>query len=297
MEKITGFAIIYHCLKCGLRIILSSKRSMLSCPGILMNILLLKLILSPIIIGSASLAGRKWGHAVSGWLIGLPMTSGPIMFFLALSHPTSFVMTSALGTLSGGFPLVAFCLVYAWMSKRFGWPASTAGSLLAYFALVVLMQGMSVSIVPLYGMDILAILVGIRLMPEPGVVPVGDSKPSRWDIPARIVIGTSFILLLTGSASLLGARLTGLLATIPLYTIILTVFTHRSQGVAGAVNVLRGLLFGLFAFASFFLALGFFLPHADVYWAFTLAAVTALFVQGCSLLILRQKKPGNIPVS
>jgi len=259
-----------------------------------MNILLLKLILSPIIIGSASLAGRKWGHAISGWLIGLPMTSGPIMFFLALSHPLSFVMTSALGTLSGGFPLVAFCLTYAWMSRRFRWPASTAFSLLAYFALVVVMRGVAVSMVPLYIMNILAFLVGIRLIPEPGVLPVGDSKPGRWDIPARIVIGTSFILLLTGAASFLGARLTGLLATIPLYTIILTVFAHRSQGFAGAVNVLRGLLFGLFAFVSFFLALGFLLERLDIYWAFFIAAVTALLVQGCSLLILRQKKPGNI---
>lgn len=259
-----------------------------------MDILILKLVLSPIIIGSASLAGRRWGHTVSGWLIGLPMTSGPILFFLALTHPVSFVMTSASGTLSGGFPLVAFCLVYAWMSMRFRWLASTAASLLAYFTLVIVMQGVSVSIVPLYVMDILAFLVGIRLMPKSDVVQVGDSKPGRWDIPARIVIGTSFILLLTGAASFLGARLTGLLATIPLYTIILTVFAHRSQGFAGAVNVLRGLLFGLFAFASFFLALGFFLIHVNVYWAFALAAVTALFVQGCSLLILRQKKPGDV---
>lgn len=259
-----------------------------------MDILILKLILSPIIIGSASLAGRKWGHAVSGWLIGLPMTSGPIIFFLALSHPISFVMTSALGTLSGGFPLVAFCLMYAWMSMRFRWPASTTVSLLAYFVLVIVMQGVPVSIVPLYLMDILAFLAGIRLMPKIDVVHVGDSKPGRWDIPARIVIGTSFILLLTGSASLLGARLTGLLATIPLYTIILTVFAHRSQGVAGAVNVLRGLLFGLFAFASFFLALGFFLARVDVYMSFALSALSALLVQGCSLLVLRQKKPGDL---
>lgn len=259
-----------------------------------MDILLLKLILSPIIIGSASLAGRKWGHAVSGWLIGLPLTSGPIMFFLALSHPTSFVMTSALGTLSGGFPLVAFCLAYAWMSRRFAWPASSAISLLAYFSLVILMQGVVVSIIPLYIMNILAFLLGIRLMPEPGVVNASDSKPGRWDIPARIVIGTSFILLLTGSATLLGARLTGLLATIPLYTIILTVFAHRSQGFPGAINVLRGLLFGLFAFVSFFLALRFLLERADIYRAFFLAALTALLVQGCSLLILRKNKPGDI---
>ena len=55
-----------------------------------MNILALKLILAPIIIGSASLAGRKWGPAVSGWIVGMPLTSGPVIFFVALSHETAF---------------------------------------------------------------------------------------------------------------------------------------------------------------------------------------------------------------
>ena len=254
-----------------------------------MNLLILKLILSPIIIGGASLAGRKWGHAVSGWLVGLPLTSGPVMLFLALSHPISFVITSALGTLSGGIPLVAFCLTYAWISKRFQWVACAVVSLLVYFLFVIVMRNIELSILPLYAMFILGVLLGMRLMPSHVTVPTSTSTPGKWDIPARILIGTSFILLLTGSASLLGARLTGLLTTIPLYTIILTVFAHRSQGFAGAVNVLRGLLFGLFAFASFFLALGFLLERVSLVWAFVFAALTALTVQGCSLVILQQK--------
>jgi hypothetical protein len=51
-----------------------------------MDILVLKLILAPVIIGSASLAGRKWGPVVSGWIVGMPLTSGPVIFFVALSH-------------------------------------------------------------------------------------------------------------------------------------------------------------------------------------------------------------------
>jgi hypothetical protein len=51
----------------------------------IMDILVLKLILAPVIIGSASLAGRKWGPAVSGWIVGMPLTSGPVIFFVALS--------------------------------------------------------------------------------------------------------------------------------------------------------------------------------------------------------------------
>ncbi len=81
-----------------------------------MNIFVLKLVLAPVIIGGASLAGRRWGPAVSGWLVGLPLTSGPIIFFLALNNGASFAASAISGTLSGGFSLVAFCLVYAWLA-------------------------------------------------------------------------------------------------------------------------------------------------------------------------------------
>jgi hypothetical protein len=55
-----------------------------------MNILALKLILAPLIIGSASLAGRRWGPAVSGWIVGMPLTSGPVIFIVAVSHDAAF---------------------------------------------------------------------------------------------------------------------------------------------------------------------------------------------------------------
>jgi hypothetical protein len=61
----------------------------------------LKLILTPILIGSASLAGRKWGAALGGWLVGLPLTSGPIALFLALEQGTAFASRAALGILFG----------------------------------------------------------------------------------------------------------------------------------------------------------------------------------------------------
>src|SRR5512139_3868733 len=105
-----------------------------------MDILVLKLVLAPIIIGSASLAGRKWGPAVSGWIVGMPLTSGPVIFFLALSHDATFAYNASLGTLSGGFSLVAFCLVYAWLALRFHWVIAMLGSLFAYGAITAWMQ-------------------------------------------------------------------------------------------------------------------------------------------------------------
>ncbi|HLO29772.1 MAG TPA: hypothetical protein VK249_11585 [Anaerolineales bacterium] len=254
-----------------------------------MNILVLKLILAPVIIGSASLAGRKWGSAVSGWLIGLPLTSGPVIFFLSLNHNLSFVMSSILGTLSGGFSLVAFCLTYAWLAQRFKWTVAIIGSMSAFAAVTLLMQTIIVPLWPLFLLVILAILLGMWLMPKQSDIVPAETKPGNWDIPVRILIGTGFILFLTEIASIIGPRLTGLLATIPLYTAILTVFAHRLQGTTGAINVLHGLLFGMLAFAGFFFTLGLLIEGAGVGTAFIAAIVITLLIQGITLQILPKK--------
>ena len=253
-----------------------------------MNIFLLKLILAPVIIGSASLAGRKWGPAVSGWIVGMPLTSGPVIFFLALSHDSTFAVNASLGTVSGGFSLVAFCLVYGWLAMRFGWVVSLTGSLSAYGLVTAWMRGLTFPVVPLFIAVIGVVVLGISFMPKEADIEPVESKPGRWDIPSRILIGTSFILLLTGGAPLLGPRLTGLLSTIPLYTAILAIFAHRLQGGAGAVHVLRGMLYGLFAFLGFFGTLCSLLPHAGIALSFLAAIGAALSVQGASLLWMRR---------
>jgi hypothetical protein len=102
------------------------------------------------------------------------------------------------------------------------------------------------------------------------------------------LIGTSFILVLTGIAPFIGPRLTGLLSTIPLYTAILTVFAQRLQGPAGAGSVLRGLLFGLFGFSGFYLVLALLLERVGIGPAFLAATLTTLVIQGVSFLVLRQ---------
>jgi hypothetical protein len=253
------------------------------------NLLVLKLVLAPLIIGSASLAGRKWGPAVSGWIVGMPLTSGPVILLLALAHDTAFAANAALGVISGGFSLVAYALTYAWLAARFRWQAAILGSLAVFALSTSLLQGVSLPLLPVFLGVVAAIGLGLRLLPHRPPEP-GEARMGKWDIPSRILIGTGFILLITGGASLLGPRLTGLLTTIPLYVTILAIFAHRRQGPAAAAHVLRGLLYGMFAFAGFFLSLGLLLERAGVAWAFAGAILVALAVQGTSLWVLRQKQ-------
>ncbi len=258
-----------------------------------MNILILKLVLAPIIIGSASLAGRKWGPAVSGWVVGLPLTSGPVAFILAISHDTTFAFGAIRGTLSGGFSLIAFCFTYAWLARKFNWAITTLGSLLVFAGMTAILQNKDLPLLPLFFAIVFVILIGLKLMPKPGELELSQSTPSQWDIPARILVGTSFILLMTGIAPYIGPRLTGLLTTIPLYAGILTIFAHRHHGHAGANSVLHGLILGLFSFTGFYLALGLLIQNTSLLVSFGIATVSALLVQGVTLLIIQRSPSQN----
>jgi hypothetical protein len=251
-----------------------------------MNILVLKLILAPIIIGSASLAGRRWGPAVSGWIVGMPLTSGPVIFFVALSHSTAFAANAALGVLSGGLSLVAYALTYSWLAVKFRWQIAITGSLLVFATSTTILQNFTFPLLPVFFMVATAIVLGLRFMPKDTVVKESESQPGKWDIPFRILIGTSFILLLTGIAPFIGSRLTGLLTTIPLYVTILSIFAHRHQGPAAAAHVLRGLLYGMFAFTGFFIVLSLLIEKTNLAVSFGTAILTALVIQGSSLYIL-----------
>lgn len=253
-----------------------------------MDILVLKLVMAPVIIGSASLAGRKWGPAVSGWIVGMPLTSGPVIFFVALSHDTSFAADTALGVISGGLSLATYALTYAWLARRFRWFIALLGSFMVFGLITTLLQNVTLPLLPMFLIVCAAIALALRLMPK-DPVEAGETRLGMWDIPSRILIGTSFILLITGSASFLGPRLTGLLTMIPLYVTILAIFAHRQQGPAAAAHVFRGLLYGMFAFAGFFITLSLLLEKGGIAISFLSAILVALAIQGITLWILRQK--------
>ena len=249
--------------------------------------LALKLVLTPILVGAASLAGRRWGSAVGGWLIGIPFTSGPIAFFLALSPGPRFAAEAALGIMAGAISQAAFCLAYAWTAQRSTWIASMLAATAAFSAATITLNPLRIPGLAFLAVVAVVLVLALFLMPRRSETTAEHLDFPRWDIPARMVVATAFVVALTSAAPLLGPRLAGLLAPFPLYGAVLATFAHRLQGREPAVNVLRGLLLGLFAFASFFLVLAVLLPEG-IAPAFAVAIVAAAGVQAGSLVTGRR---------
>jgi hypothetical protein len=249
--------------------------------------LVFKLLLTPVLIGLVSLAGRRWGPAVSGWLVGLPLTAGPVALFLALGLGTVFASRAAQGAILGLVSLAGFCLAYSWLSFRTGWLWSLLVSWGVFFALTFALERVSLPLVVAFLGVIGLLAIVLKLLPgSHRPVPMGN--PPGWEILLRMFVATAVVVILTAVASSLGPQLSGLLSTFPLYASILAVFTQRFQDAAAARRLLRGLITGIFTFAVFFLLIAALIERWGIVVTFGLATLIALLLHGCSLWLMRR---------
>ena len=247
---------------------------------------ILKLVLVPVFIAAVSLVGRRWGTTVGGWLVGLPLTSGPVAFFLALEQGSVFAYQASGAIMLGIVSFYAFCLAYGWSAMRFGWFLSAFAGIVAFLAGTFLLEMTTLSLAIELALAVLVLILSLYLMPRVG----RDRKAKghmRWELPARMISATALVFLITGVASLLGPELTGLLSPFPVYATTLSAFIHRSQGGEEAVKFLRGVMVGSFTFIIFFLILSLTLVSWGIAASFLTAVIVSLLTHGASLQLLR----------
>jgi hypothetical protein len=249
-----------------------------------------KVVGTPLFVAGATLAGRRFGAGVSGWLIGAPVNSAPIALFIALGHGAAFGAVAAKATMAGATSQVAFALAYCLAARRFGWlQAVLSGSAAFALSTIVLRSLFGLPLLLLFALVAGAVLAGLAILPDRPDKPPAAATPGRWDIPARVILASTFILLVSASVSWVGPVLAGLLSPYPMIGAILAVFAHRLAGPAEAAQVWRGLVAGMFGFSGFFLALGLLLEPAGILVAFAVATLTCAAVQRLSLGLIRTR--------
>ena len=250
--------------------------------------LTVKLLLTPALVAFATLAARRWGSQVGGWLVGFPLTSAPVTAILVLERGERFAAAAALAIVLGVLSAAAFALVYSRCSARLPWPACLLLGMVAFSVATLLLS--RVGLLPLLAAVVTAALLrlALALMPAPPLTP-SPVRPPAWDLPARMVVAAAFVLALTGVAGRLGPTFTGLLSPFPLFAAVLAVFAHVNDGPASAVAVLRGLMTGLYGFAAFFLVLGLLLVPAGPLVAFACATLAVIATQSIALVLTRPR--------
>jgi hypothetical protein len=240
-----------------------------------MQTLWLKLALTPVLMTGATLAIRLWGPTAGGWIVGLPLTSGPISLLLFLERGPQFAAHAAVSTLLGINGVTTCVVIYAHGARRWAWPATTAASLLAFALTTLIMRAVNVSPLQAFLGAAFYCILGLAALPRGGSV--GSGTVSRWDLPARIGLSLAMVLTITGLAERLGPVLSGMLSTFPIFTLITAAFSHRELGGGSATLYARGLLSSLIGFSAFFLVVALLLDRMGLA-AFVFATLASLSV-------------------
>jgi hypothetical protein len=253
--------------------------------------LFFKIVLPVLMIGIITVVAHRWGPAVGGVLGAVPAKGGPILLFLALEQSPAFAATSAVTALGGAAGCGVFCLVYARICHRVGWPMA---GLTAYAAFLLIWAAMipmeTLGLGPAFAAAAVILVASRRLLPA--APPMPKREMARSDLPARMIAGAGMVVFVTTSADYVGATISGMLTTIPTISAVLAIFTHAQEGPDRTVGVMRGMTHGLLGFAAFLAVVGAALVPLGVVAAFALALAAVVLVQAIELRsALRRQRP------
>lgn len=220
-----------------------------------MPLLYLKLLFTPLLMLSISLAARRWGGLLGGLLSGLPITSAGVMLFLTLEQGQGFALNAVPGALAGLVAVLAAYLAYFELTRQRSAWVGGLGALGCYaVTATVFSQGGPWL---LYVAAALLLITGLVKSTgrEPAPPLSRHLRSPAWVIPLRMLAATLLLLVVTASAHWLGPRVSGMLAPVPVIAWPLTVFSHIQGGRGELAAVVRGDAIGAVGVLAFYLLL------------------------------------------
>lgn len=213
---------------------------------------LLRLALVPAAVWLASLAARRWGHAASGYLGGLPLIGGPITLYLALDFGAAFAARSALFTLAAILAQAAHLMAFAHVGRRTGSWAIALGAGWSAFALAAIAVT-QLPLTPGMALGLAAAGLGIAWKWLPRFSGTA-TLPSIPPVELRLRLAAAFALaaFILWSAPVFGPVVSGVLLSLPITGSIMPPFTLALYGADSLARLVRGFVVGLSGFTAFF---------------------------------------------
>jgi hypothetical protein len=238
-------------------------------------LLVMKVLLAPLLLAACSFAAWRWGAAVGGWLLGLPLISGPVSLLLFLEHGPGFAESAAAGTLLGLLATGAFCALYARVAPRARWWLALP---LAYAVCLAVALGLTLVRLPVAWVAVLVVagLSALSMTARRPALPASPPKPATGALIAKMAVASVAVMTVTTAAGVLGPHLAGLLAPLPVLLALVAASSHRRDGHEAAQALLRGALAGSWGGAAFFVVVALTPAAASPFAAYAFAAATAL---------------------
>ncbi|WP_419912884.1 hypothetical protein [Hoeflea sp.] len=214
-----------------------------------MSLLIAKILTTALVVLGLSSIAERAGPALAGTLAGLPLGVAIVYFFIGIEQGPVFVTEAAAYTIAGFAATLCFNLGYWAVSSRahsHRLHLAVGGALLAY-----LIAAIAITMVPLNVWSatvIVAVVAGfsIAVMRRHQDTVIGSKVRMTWLVlAARIGVAVAVVVAVTGIASTIGPRWSGLLAGFPIMLFPLLIILQVSYSPEDAYTVIKAFPYGL----------------------------------------------------
>ena len=247
---------------------------------------LLRLALVPLAVWLASLAARKWGHSVSGYLGGFPLIGGPLTLYLAMDHGAEFASRAATVTLAVIIAQGVYLTVFSRLARRHRWPITLLCGWTAFACVAALVTLLPLDPPAALLLAALGLAGAWRLMPHPRLEAPPPAVPviELW---LRLLAAVALAIAILWGSTVFGPVVSGVLLSMPVTGSIMPPFTLALYGPDAVARLARGFVVGLCGFTAFFFTVAAGLVALGVTAGFLAAIVVALTSSAIASRVLR----------
>jgi hypothetical protein len=239
---------------------------------------LIRVLLAPLAVVAGTLAQRRFGYAVSGLILGLPLTSLPLLWLVALQHGTVFASSMTGALLVGSIAEAVVLWLYARLTIHLSPSLALVGALVAFALAAEAVNLLRLSALLAGVITALGFAAALRWWPvTTNNVVIGEERSRLW---LRVILSAVFTVVLVALAGRLGPVLAGLIDALPAMSLMMAFTTHQDHGSGASSRFLHGVTRGSFSYLAAMIVLAELLRTGDLLLAFTSALVAALIVQG-----------------
>ena len=199
----------------------------------------MRLLLTPSLVILVSYIQKRWGHAIGGRVIGLPLSTAPFLILIYLMDGTEQAAEAAHGVVAGQIAVVSYCYMFTLIGWRKAWPiALLTGWFTAGLADLVLVQLTNTWLVG--AIVVLVSATAVKFWPRPLTGDRVVRIPQKWETPLKALLAGTLVASLTWAKDVIGVQAAGVLASMPVILSVLAPTTIRTYGPSAVSDLLLG---------------------------------------------------------
>jgi hypothetical protein len=197
---------------------------------------------------AATITAERAGPVIGGLVASLPISTGPVYFFLALDHDAQFISTGALGTLVMNTANVAYALIYALLAQMRSLTISFGLGILAWFLIGWIANSIGWTLASAAALNAAAITGSYAIVRPLKNVRVPPMHTRWYDLALRAALAAILVGAVVTLSFHIGAKASGIFGVFPTVFTSMILIMHNRLGGKATAAVLANAILGLGGF-------------------------------------------------